>query len=151
MDTIIIYASMTGTTELIARSIAEELAKAGNRVTVKDAIETDAEELLSYDRILIGSYTWGDGDPSDEIIGFLDELVNIDLTGKLAAAFGAGDTSYTYFARAVDIIEETLRNQGCEVITKGLKVNRCTEEVIIRICQSFAKLINNSPYPTVFC
>lgn len=142
---------MTGTTELIARSIAEELAKAGNRVTVKDAIETDAEELLSYDRILIGSYTWGDGDLSDEIIGFLDELENIDLTGKLAAAFGAGDTSYTYFARAVDIIEETLRNQGCEVITKGLKVNRCTEEVIIRICQSFAKQINNSPYPTVFC
>lgn len=59
MNTIIVFASMSGTTELMAYTIASELTKAGDQVTVKDAFEADAEELRSYERILVGSYTWG--------------------------------------------------------------------------------------------
>ncbi|MEH7120869.1 flavodoxin [Neobacillus vireti] len=142
MDTIIVYASMTGTTELIARSIAEELAKAGSQVTVKDAVDTFAEELLSYDRILIGSYTWGDGDLADEIICFHDELETVPLSGKIAAAFGAGDSTYEHFGKAVNLLEETLRRQGFQVITPGLKVDGGTEEEIKAVSVSFAKKIN---------
>ena len=58
MNTIIVFASMSGTTELMAYTIASELTKAGDQVTVKDAFEAD-EELRSYERILVGSYTWG--------------------------------------------------------------------------------------------
>ena len=136
---------MTGTTELMARTIADELAKAGNQVVVKDAIETYADELKSYERILLGSYTWGDGDLSDEITGFYDELINIDLIGKMAASFGPGDSTYEHFARAVDILEETLKKQGCEIITKGLKVDSWLEdeEEIESHCISFANKIIN--------
>ncbi|MBT2656107.1 flavodoxin [Bacillus sp. ISL-18] len=141
MDNIIVYASMTGTTELIARSIAEELARSGWHVTVKDAIDTFAEELLSYDCILIGSYTWGDGELADDIMCFHEELLAVPLSGKLAAAFGAGDSSYEQFGRAVNILEETLENQGCQVITPGLKVDGGSEEEIKAISYSFAKKI----------
>ena len=141
MNTIIVFASMAGTTELMAQTIASELMKAGEQVTVKDAFEADAEELKSYERILIGSYTWGDGDLSDEIAGIYDELAKIDLTGKKAAAFGSGDTSYKHFARAVDILEEALKMQGCEIITNGLKVDSWSEneEEIETKCKSYAK------------
>lgn len=141
MNTIIVFASMAGTTELMAHTIASELTKAGEQVTVKDAFEADAEELKSYERILIGSYTWGDGDLSDEIAGIYEELANIDLTGKTAAVFGSGDTSYEHFARAVDILEEALKAQGCEMITKGLKVDSWSEDEaeIETKCRLFAK------------
>lgn len=141
MNTIIVFASMTGTTEHVARSIAEAFSNAGEAVVVKDAFEVYAEELRSFDRILVGSYTWGNGELSDEILSFYDELANINLTGKLAAAFGSGDSTYEHFARAVDILEGTLRNQGCEIITKGLKVDSYLEsdEDIETKCLSFAK------------
>ena len=141
VNTIIVFASMSGTTELMAHTIASELTKAGDQVTVKDAFEADAEELMSYERILVGSYTWGDGDLSDEITDFYDELATIDLTGKMAVAFGSGDTSYEYFARAVDILEEALKTQGCEILIKGLKVDSWSEdeEEIETKCRLYAK------------
>ncbi|ULT54407.1 flavodoxin [Neobacillus drentensis] len=147
MDTIIVYASMTGTTELIARSIAGELARADWHVTVKDAVDTFAEELLAYDCILIGSYTWGDGELADEIICFHDELLAVPLSGKIAAAFGAGDSSYEQFGRAVNLLEETLENKGCQVIKPGLKVDGGSEEEIKTISFSFAKKINELTKP----
>ena len=149
MNTIVVYASMTGTTERMARTIADELAKACNQVVVKDAIETYANELKSYERILLGSYTWGDGDLSDEITGFYDELINMDLTGEMAASFGPGDSTYQHFAGAVDILEETLKKQGCKIITKGLKVDSWLEEEdeIEANCIAFAKKVIHASQP----
>ena len=144
MNTIIVYASMTGNTEFIAELIAEELTKLGEKVDVKDAMVTFVEDLNPYDRILIGSYTWGDGDLPDEVMDFYEELKSTDLTGKTAAVFGAGDSSYNYFARAVDIFEETLRiSRGCMVLINGLKVDRESEEDIRTKCKEFSKQKTN--------
>lgn len=143
MNTIVIYASMSGTTEQMARIIADELMKVGDSVVVKDAIESYAEELESYDRILIGSYTWGDGDLSDEILAFYEELINTNLTGKVAASFGPGDSNYEHFGKAVEILQEALEKQGCHIIAKGLKVDTWLEdeEEIESKCISFAREI----------
>ena len=148
MNTIIVYASMTGNTEFIAELIAEELTKLGEKVDVKDAMVTFAEDLNPYDRILIGSYTWGDGDLPDEVMDFYEELKNTDLTGKTAAVFGAGDSSYNHFARAVDIFEETLRDRGCTILINGLKADRGSEEDIKTKCKEFSKKLIDA-YETV--
>ena len=141
MRTIIVYASMTGATELMAETIAAELTKNGDQVLLRDAFEAEAEELASYERILIGSYTWGDGDLADEILVFYDEMADVDLTGKLGVAFGPGDSAYDHFARAVDLLEEALQNQGCALITSGLKVDSGLEdeEEIEMKCRGFAE------------
>ena len=55
----------------MAHTIASELTRAGNQVTVKDAFETDAEELMSYEGIPVGSYTWGDGDLQMKLLVFM--------------------------------------------------------------------------------
>lgn len=141
MDTIIIYSSMTGTTELMAETISKELTKTGAKVAIKDAFGAFADELKNYDRILIGSYTWGDGDVPDELLDFYDELCQEDLSGKQAAVFGAGDSSYTYFARAVDIFEEALVGCGCKILTASLKVDGEPEEKIRELCKAFSKEI----------
>ncbi|WP_071394136.1 flavodoxin [Bacillus tuaregi] len=148
MKTIVVYTSMTGTTERMAQVITDELTKAGDQVTMKDVFEADAWELTSYERILLGCYTWGDGELADEILDFHDQLENIDLTGKYAAAFGPGSSSYDQFARAVDILDETLSRKGCEIITKGLKVDTWSddEEKIKADCVNFAqKIVHLTP------
>ena len=145
MNTIIVYTSLTGNTELMAESIAHELTRLGEKVELKDAFNTGVVELKDYDRILVGSYTWGDGDLSDEIMDFYDELQNVDLTGKMAAAFGAGDSYYEHFAGAVDILEETLKNQGCEIGTESLKIDINTDEDIQGKCKFFVGKLTKAP------
>src|SRR5699024_8017919 len=108
MKTIVIYASMSGTTAQMAQIITEELEKEGQSIVVKDAYDTFANELENYERIIVGSHTWGYGELSDEILDLYDELLEIDLTGKYGAVFGPGDSSYELFAEAVDILERTL-------------------------------------------
>jgi flavodoxin I len=139
MNTIIIYTSMTGTTELMAITIGEELKKCGLKVDIKDALEISAEELNSYEGILIGSYTWGNGELPDEIVDFYEDLQSVNLSGKMIAIFGAGDSSYDHFARAVDILEETLKSQGCEIVLKGLKVDRESDSDVRIICRLYSE------------
>jgi flavodoxin I len=139
MKTIIVFTSMTGNTELMARTIADEFTKSGFHVELKDALEVDPAILQNYDNIMIGSYTWGDGDLPDEIMNFFEELKEVDLTGKTAAVFGPGDSSYQHFARAVDLFEELLKDQGCYILASGLKIDTVSEVDIQEKCILFAR------------
>ena len=67
----------------------------------------------------------------------------------MAAAFGPGDSTYEQFAKAVDILEETLKKQGCEIITKGLKVDSWSEkeDEIEANCIAFAKKLIHASQP----
>ncbi|WP_059172168.1 flavodoxin [Bacillus sp. FJAT-27445] len=141
MKAAIVYASMTGTTELMANTIAEELEESGIEVVQKDVLEACGGELPGFDLILIGSYTWGDGDLPDEMDDFYSELLETDLAGKPAVVFGAGDSSYEHFARAVDILEETLRGQGCLILLDGVKADGEPDDEIMEISRTFAKKV----------
>ena len=56
----IIYGSSTGTCESIAQTIAEKLGVAS--VDVIDASKITTEKVESYDILLLGTSTWGDGE-----------------------------------------------------------------------------------------
>lgn len=141
MDTIIIYTSITGTTEYMAETIGKQLTDFGTKVEIKDAFDTCIEDFKHYNQILIGSYTWGDGELPDEILDLYEELTNVILKGKDAAVFGPGDSSYPHFAFAVDILEERLKSAGCKIILEGLKVDTAMEEEQdIRVkCEKFTR------------
>ena len=83
----------------------------------------------------------------DEIICFHEELVTVILSGKMAAVLDAGDTYYEHFGRAVNILEETLRNQGCKIIILGLKVDRGSEEEIKAVSLPLPIKINQLTMP----
>lgn len=59
---LVIYASMTGNTEEMAEAIAEGAKAAGASVVLKEAFNATASELNDYDGIIMGAYTWGDGE-----------------------------------------------------------------------------------------
>ena len=118
---LVIYASMTGNTEEMAEAIAEGAKEAGASVVLKEAFDAKANELNDYDGIIIGAYTWGDGELPDEFLDFYEEMNALELSGKKTAVFGSGDTSYPIYCGAVDTIEAKLKELGAEIVCESLK------------------------------
>ena len=56
-------------------------------------------------------------------ISLYDEMEGVSLSGKKAAAFGPGDSSYDMFCEAVNLIEKRLKECGADVIAPSLKVD----------------------------
>ncbi|NSL50221.1 flavodoxin [Calidifontibacillus erzurumensis] len=137
---IMIYASMTGNTEMMANAVAEGVREAGEDIDVVDIMEgPDAHDLESYEGILLGAYTWGDGDLPDDFLDFYDEMSNIQLIEKKAAVFGSCDSAYPNFGAAVDILMEKLSEQGAQVYPEGLKIELTPGDDELETCRSFGK------------
>ncbi len=138
--TLIIYASMSGNTEDIAKLIGNSLEeKAMIEVTYEEIENCSMEQLLQYDRILLGSYTWGDGDLPYEAEDFYDELEDADLTGKKIGCFGSGDHAYPKFCEAAALFSERFKHTGASVFSELLKIEGSPEtEEEIGACIEFA-------------
>jgi len=133
---IMIYASMTGNTEEMANAIAEGIQESGKEVEIIDIFDNpSASILMDYEGILLGSYTWGEGDLPDEFLDFYEEMDQLDLSGKKAFVFGSGDTVYDDFAGAVDRLIEKLQERGAEVVLEGLKVDTSPQPEDIEKCK----------------
>jgi flavodoxin I len=136
---LIVYASMTGNTEQVATILKETIEEAGLRVEMKDSLQVSKEDFTEYEGILIGAYTWGDGDLPDELIDVYEDMLTLDLTGKLAASFGTGDTAYgDTYCLAVKIIEEGLKSTGATIALEGLEVENYPEGEDEEACKQFA-------------
>ena len=143
---LMVYASMTGNTEELAELIAEGIRKAGGSVEIKDILEADLTELHNYDGILLGAYTWGDGELPDEFLDFYDEMDQINIAGKKAAAFGSCDSCYEQRGGAVDLLIAKLKELGADVVQDGLKIdlapNDSEKQQCIKFGQSFMEHIS---------
>jgi len=122
---IIVYGSETGNTESVAEVIAAALENANLEVTLKEVTQASVGELSDYDLILLGSSTWGDEEKElqGDMVDFYDDLEGADLSGKPAAAFGCGDSDYTHFCGAVDLLEERLEQIGATLLDEGLRID----------------------------
>ena len=86
----VFYGSTTGTTESVARTIAEKLGIPSS--DVYNVSKMTADVAGSYEALILGTSTWGDGELQDDWYGFLDQLKAQDLSGKKVALFGCGDS-----------------------------------------------------------
>jgi flavodoxin I len=143
---LMVYASMTGNTEELAELIAEGIRKTGGSVEIKDILEADVTDFHNYDGILLGAYTWGDGELPDEFLDFYDEMDLINIAGKKAAAFGSCDSSYEHRGGAVDLLIAKLKERGADVVQDGLKIdlapNDSEKQQCIKFGQSFMEHIS---------
>jgi flavodoxin len=111
----IFYGSSTGTTSELAQKIAKAVGAEANCFDVANA---SAEDAASFDVLLLGSSTWGIGDLQDDWESFLPELASQNLSGKVVALFGCGDSdSYPdSFCEALAKIKEGLAGTGCKFV-----------------------------------
>lgn len=136
---LIVYASMTGNTEEIANLIGEGIVQAGADLETKDILEAEPADLEKYDGILLGAYSWGDGDLPDEFLDFYDEMDTLNLAGKKAAAFGSCDSSYDHVGGAVDHLTEKLTELGAELVLEGLKIDGAPDTAESEDCIQFGR------------
>lgn len=128
-EALIIYASLTGNTQACADIITEALEEHDIPVTQYEAMEADPEDLLDFDIVLIGSYTFGDdADIPDEMLDYYDIIPELDLTGKAFGTFGSGDTFYPKFATVVDDFERVFLEAGATQVAPGVKVDMYPDE-----------------------
>jgi len=142
---LITFASMSGNTEEVADHLQAQLEKKEHEITLEEMDELDASELQNYDAVLLGSYTWGDGDLPYEVEEFYEDMEDMDLSGLPAAVFGSGDTAYPKFCEAVHTFEERLKQCGAHLVQDGFKVEMAltTDEDYDR-CTAFAHTFSSA-------
>ncbi|SIS45026.1 flavodoxin [Salimicrobium flavidum] len=118
---LIAFASMSGNTEDIADLLKSHLTKY-HEVTIEEIEDISPSDLSDYDAVLLGSYTWNDGDLPYEVEDFYEELEEVELNGVPASVFGSGDRMYPMFCEAVHTLEKQLKESGAVLVSEGLTV-----------------------------
>lgn len=121
MKVLIVYGSSKGRTGRIAKFIAGILQEQGINVTLKNVYEAKPEEISDYSCFILGSSTYGQGDLQQDFFEFERRMDDLDLTGKVAAVFGSGNSRYVYFSEAVDILEARIKILGARLLLPGLR------------------------------
>ncbi len=114
MSVAIFFASSTGNSEEIASKISTAL----NGIEVFDLSGTKIEKMNDYDKLILGSSTWGDGELNDDWEDVWSDFCKLDLSNKTIALFGLGDQeSYSdEFCSAMGIIYEQIAKSGAKII-----------------------------------
>jgi flavodoxin, long chain len=112
----VFYGSSSGTTEDIAQRIAAKLGVDSSDVF--DVAKVDGNVLASYEALLLGSSTWGAGDLQDDWEDFIKIVEGADLSGKIVAVFGPGDSASfsDTFCDAIGTIYNAAKGAGATMV-----------------------------------
>lgn len=112
------FGSTTGNTEEIAEKIAAELKKQSFEVDIKDVSEIKPDQLLAYEKLVLASSTWHDGQLQDDWSCIYDDLDSIDFSGKEVGLVGLGDQEGypDSFLNSIGFLAKTIMEKGGKVI-----------------------------------
>lgn len=117
---VIVYDTMWGSTEKMARAILAGIARGGVRALLYKAGVSDSNDiiaqLLESKALIVGSPTINN-DMLVTVGSFLDEVRGLRPAGKLGAAFG----SHGWRGGAVEGIEGMLAESKAELVAESLK------------------------------
>lgn len=131
----IIFDSATHNTEIMAKAIADGIKSEGLAVKLTHVHEAKMEDILGIDGLVLGSGTYHhEIMPALEV--FIDQAKNIDLKGKVGAAF----CSYGWSPEVVDLITNRLKGFGMETLD-GLLIHEKPDEAGLEKCREFGKKI----------
>lgn len=114
MATAIFYASNTGATADIAEQISNKLGG----IPFFDIADSGITTIDEYDKLILGTCTWGDGELPDDWLDIFNELGKVDFSNKTVALFGLGDQeSYEdNYLDAVGILYNRVFQNGAKVV-----------------------------------
>jgi len=141
---LMVYASLSGNTEIITDIIADNLQNLGHNVEIKsfdfDVIEID--ELGQYDAVLVGTYTWDDGELPYESEDFYIDLEDGNIQGQIFGVYGSADSFYDTFGLAIDVFADRVKNLGANVVEESLKIDLSPDKEDEERCKNYAKKVS---------
>lgn len=126
-NTLLIYGSLTGNTEGVAHKIQEMSQAKGKEIEVKNALDADIADLTGpHNNFIFASSTWDDGLPQADFADFIERVSasKPSLANKKIAILGCGDSNYTHFCGATEIIEQLfIGEMGGQKIIENLHID----------------------------
>jgi flavodoxin I len=134
---LVIYYSRSGNTEKMAKAVAEG-AKSIQSVTVDLSYHIEAEELASYDAILVGTPTYRAQIPIDFKNLFEEAAIKrTNLKDKIGSAFG----SYGWSGEAPQAICEILKKFEMQVIEPPIRAKYKPDQQTLDACIDLGKRV----------
>ncbi|QED48240.1 flavodoxin domain-containing protein [Cytobacillus dafuensis] len=140
MRTAIIYTSITGNTEELALLLFEQFKKKQFDTFLYRIDQFPLHTLENFDAIVIGTYTWGNGDIPFEMELLYQEIAKRERKNLITGIFGTGDRFYPLFCGAVDRFKDVLKN--CTDLAVTLKVELLPQELDLNRCMKFVNIIS---------
>ncbi|MDE0584596.1 flavodoxin domain-containing protein [Planococcus sp. A6] len=134
----IVYASATGHTESLAQMVTDALVRQGAQPDVFRVKEFDLVELCRYDIVVVGTYTWMNGEIPKQLHGLYEAMEQLDKT-PITGVFGTGDSCFATYCGAVDLFRDMLH--ATTVLAATLKVEQMPSAGDRMRCDAFAESV----------
>lgn len=139
MKIAIVYSSITGNTEELVNCLHELFLSHLAKVELYQVDQFPLSKLTEYDALVIGTYTWGDGEIPTEMLSLYKAFESREVKHLLTGVFGTGDRFYSQFCGAVDRFRDMLYVQTNLVVT--LKVELLPQRSDMVRCHKFVELM----------
>jgi uncharacterized iron-regulated membrane protein/flavodoxin len=112
---LILYGTVTGNAESLAKKVAARLHHAGVAARVRDMAQCEPRVLTEANYVLILVSTYGDGEPPDDASAFCEAVTHgtgLDLKDLQFSVLALGNTTYDYFCRCGKELDAALERHG---------------------------------------
>ena len=135
---VIVFETMWGATEKMARMIAQGITDSGLSVKIFDIAQSDrtevVKEMLDAEAYLFGSSTH-DNDMLPAMAGFLEFVKGLKPKGRSAALFG----SYGWAGGAITSMEKEVKESGIEVIAAPISSRYMPDDNEMKKCYEYGR------------
>lgn len=116
---LVLYATVTGNAELLAKKLAEELRAEGMTAYVRDMAQCQPSILTQASCVLMVVSTYGDGEPPDDAAPFWEAVVHgngLDLRRVSFSVLALGNTTYDRFCQCGRDFDSAMERHGARRI-----------------------------------
>lgn len=138
MKLAIVYSSKTGNTEEVVELIRQLFLINKVDVTLFRIEEFQITDLINYEAVVIGTYTWGNGEIPQEMMELYRAFETQDVKKVLTGVVGTGDSGYSKYCGAVDEFKDMLSVHTNLMVT--LKIELTLQMSDIVKCQRFVNI-----------
>ncbi|MFP7296303.1 flavodoxin domain-containing protein [Neobacillus niacini] len=135
----IVYASVSGNTKVLAEELYQIFLGKSVNLSIYRVDEFSLSDLSYYQAVVIGTYTWGNGEIPREMRKLYQAIESINRKDLTTAVFGTGDSCYPMFCGAVDQFRDMLYVHTNLAAT--LKVELLLQVKDIERCKKFVEIL----------
>lgn len=129
MRVLIVYETLTGTTQYVAEVMQTKLAELGHQTDLHSVrYQGQDPDFSKYQMVLFGAPTYDDGKLEQGMRVFIAKC-KADLSQLKVAIFGLGNSSYPQFCTSATVLEEWVTQQHGHVQIPSLKVDGFPDDV----------------------
>lgn len=141
-ESLIAYASQSGTAALIAKKMAQLLPQT-SRYHVACVSSLSAHQLSEYQQVFLLASTYGDGEPPEQAMSFVSSLQKLEqpLNSVKYAVLALGDRKYPKFCAFGHQLAETLKEKGAQALLPVAEINQGNESSIQLWWQQLTQLL----------